>query len=74
VDEVHARAHARSASVIAIVPAPVPTSATRAVSSPIRASAASTSFSVVARGEKTLPGSVTNVRPWNRVLISSCTT
>ena len=39
----------RSASVIAITPEPVPMSATRAGRSPSRASAASTSFSVVAR-------------------------
>jgi hypothetical protein len=53
----------RSASVIAIAPEPVPMSATLAGPSPIRSSAASTSFSVVARGEKTRPGSVRKVSP-----------
>ena len=44
--------------MIAIAPEPVPTSATRAGRPAIRASAASTSGSLVARGEKTEPGSV----------------
>ena len=59
---------ARSASVTAITPEPVPMSATRAGRSPIRSSAASTSCSVVARGVNTRPGSVTKVSPWKSVL------
>jgi hypothetical protein len=46
----------------------------RAGSPAIRPSAASTNRSLVWRGEKTRPGSVTNVNPWKRVLISSSTT
>ena len=60
---------AASAIVTPITPAPVPTSATRTARPSMRASAASTSASVVARGVKTRPGAVRKSSPWKVVSV-----
>ena len=60
---------AASAIVTPITPAPVPTSATRTARPSMRASAASTSASVVARGVNTRPGAVRKSSPWKVVSV-----